>query len=570
MIARQAATLTATASAGWSFYDFNNGPFWLPGGLGANPKTFYVPDTGNPVNTTVRFSNTPVYSVNVQPNGSSSNLYVFVDSQFAYAPKNFSRPYDPSWTTGSTHSLSVDASEFPYSVNGRYDFLSWSDGGARSHNISSLPAGATQYTATLRPAFRPATNFSFPPCGGSAVLGPASPTGDGFFPGGQSLNFSATPAAGWSFAGWSYDLSGTATPKNLVANDETLVYANFNTTGTPLRLTSLAPSTAAAGGAAFTLTLTGTGFTPSSLVSVKNQFKTVTFVNATTLRVQVSAADIATSSALQVFVENFPAGWNGCAVFGYQTFLVTGPVPRVATPVFSPIAGTYTGSQVVSISDATVGATIRYTTNGANPTATSPIYTGPITVSATTTLKAIALKSGQMNSLIATAKYTIKVATPAFSPPAGTYAGAQTVSIADATAGATIRYTANGTTPTASSTLYTGPIAVDSTKTLKAIAIKAGLTNSAVATASYTIRTRVATPVFSPPAGTYTGTQMVTITVGTAGATIHYTTNGSAPTAASPTYTSPITVSSTRTIRAIAVKTGLTSSVTARAVYTIQ
>ena len=53
---------------------------------------------------------------------------------------------------------------------------------------------------------------------------------------------------------------------------------------------------------------------------------------------------------------------------------------------------------------------------------------------------------------------TTQAATPTFSPAAGTYSGAQSVTISDATSGATIYYTTNGTTPTTSSTKYTGTI----------------------------------------------------------------------------------------------------------------
>ena len=68
-----------------------------------------------------------------------------------------------------------------------------------------------------------------------------------------------------------------------------------------------------------------------------------------------------------------------------------------------------------------------------------------------------------------------------------TYTSAQTVTITDATTGAAIYYTTNGTTPTTASTLYTGPVTVSSTETLKAIAVASGYSNSAVATATYTI-----------------------------------------------------------------------------------
>jgi hypothetical protein len=82
---------------------------------------------------------------------------------------------------------------------------------------------------------------------------------------------------------------------------------------------------------------------------------------------------------------------------------------------------------------------------------------------------------------------TAAVATPTFSPGGGSYATAQTVTLSTATAGSTIRYTVNGSTPSASSTLYTGPITVSATSTVQAIGLKAGLANSPVASASYTI-----------------------------------------------------------------------------------
>jgi hypothetical protein len=77
--------------------------------------------------------------------------------------------------------------------------------------------------------------------------------------------------------------------------------------------------------------------------------------------------------------------------------------------------------------------------------------------------------------------------TPTFSLAAGTYPSAQTVRISDATSGATIYYTIDGSTPTTSSTRYTSPINVASTETLSAIAVATGYSNSAVGTAAYTI-----------------------------------------------------------------------------------
>ena len=163
---------------------------------------------------------------------------------------------------------------------------------------------------------------------------------------------------------------------------------------------------------------------------------------------------------------------------------------QVATPSFSPVGGTYTSAQSVKITSATSGATIYYTTNGTAPTKSSTQYTGPVTVSSSMTLEALASASGFFDSNVASASYTISsqvAATPTFSPAAGTYTSAQSVTLSDSTAGASIYYTTNGTTPTTSSTKYTAAINVASTTTLKAIAAAAGFSQSAVASATYTI-----------------------------------------------------------------------------------
>jgi hypothetical protein len=87
------------------------------------------------------------------------------------------------------------------------------------------------------------------------------------------------------------------------------------------------------------------------------------------------------------------------------------PPSTVATPTFTPPAGTYTSAQNVTVSTATTGATIRYTTDGSTPSSTvGTVYTGPVAISTTTTLKAIAYKSGMNPSAVASALYTINIA----------------------------------------------------------------------------------------------------------------------------------------------------------------
>jgi Malectin domain/Chitobiase/beta-hexosaminidase C-terminal domain len=79
----------------------------------------------------------------------------------------------------------------------------------------------------------------------------------------------------------------------------------------------------------------------------------------------------------------------------------------------------------------------------------------------------------------------------------------------------------------------------------------------------------VATPTFSPVAGAYTSIQSVTISDSTAGSSIFYTTNGTAPTTASTPYSGPISVGVTETIQAIATASGSTQSAVGSAAYTI-
>lgn len=317
--------------------------------------------------------------------------------------------------------------------------------------------------------------------------------------------------------------------------------------------------------------------------------------------------------------------------------IINNDLETVATPTFSPTGGTYVTSQSVAISCATPGATIRYTTDGTDPTPDSPVYTAPINLSesnvtTTTTIRAIAFKSGMNDSFAASSTYTIldntTVAPPTFSPDGGTFDSAQDISISTLTNGATIRYTTDGSTPTSASTLYTGPINVptNTTMTIKAKAFKSGLNDSIEESASFIIHNTisylpwapgtaykigdmasykgiiykctfqhtsmttweppnaqalwsvykgggtgetVATPTFSPDGGNYTGAQNVIISCATSNAVIKYTTDGSTPTVNSDTYTAPIAVESTATIKAVAFKSGSYDSNVASATYNI-
>src|SRR6185437_6981457 len=86
--------------------------------------------------------------------------------------------------------------------------------------------------------------------------------------------------------------------------------------------------------------------------------------------------------------------------------LLNGQAPAAA-PEFNPASKSFNGSLSVTISDATPGAAIYYTTDGTGPTEASTLYTGPITVNSTTTINALASATGYLQSPVASATYTL-------------------------------------------------------------------------------------------------------------------------------------------------------------------
>ena len=385
--------------------------------------------------------------------------------------------------------------------------------------------------------------------------------------------------------------------------------------------------------------------------------------------------------------------------------------PQAATPTFAPASGTYGASQSVTISDATSGASIYYTTNGSTPTTSSTKYAAPVAVSASETIQAIATASGYATSAVGSAAYIIQTgaATINFGSGFTSTTGLQLNGSAVWNQSANrLRLTDTGASETGSA-FFTTPVNIQSfsnsfsfqltsanadgftfviqnasdtatgpsggglgyaygtpTSFPNSVAVKFDLYNNvgegsdstgmytdgatpsmpavdmtssginlhsgdvmnvlmtydgatltwtitdATAGKSFTTSTAVnipslvggstayvgftggtggetavqeiltwvytpsasgppaATPTFSPAAGTYTSAQTVTISDSTTGHTIYYTTNGTTPTTSSTKYTAPISVGTSETLEAIAVATGYTNSAVASAAYTIQ
>ncbi len=177
---------------------------------------------------------------------------------------------------------------------------------------------------------------------------------------------------------------------------------------------------------------------------------------------------------------------------------------NIYAPKFSLPGGQYSGAPIVSITCQTPGVEIRYTTNNLTPVTSSPLYTAPLQINATTVLNARAFKQGFMDSPVTTATYSIvnTVADPSFSPQQGAYNQPTSVTISCQTAGAQIRYTLDNTEPGTLSPVYSTPLLLNSNTTIKARAYKTNWTPSAVITATYSVN--VPMEMINIPAGVFT------------------------------------------------------------------
>jgi alpha-tubulin suppressor-like RCC1 family protein len=243
---------------------------------------------------------------------------------------------------------------------------------------------------------------------------------------------------------------------------------------------------------------------------------------------------------------------------------------KVGAPTYSPGGGSYTGAQTVQVTTVTPNALIHYTTDGTEPSENSASVTsgGTVGVARSLVLKSKGYLDDWPTSDRTTGTYILSlgtVAAPTMTPAGGTYSSGQAVTLASATGGAVIRYTLDGTTdPTLTSKLYQYPIAVASSATLKAKAFKTDWTASAVTDGAYTINaTTTAAPTLSPRGGTFTIRQTIAVTCDTAGAVLHFTTNGADPTEADPQVSGgTVLVDHTQTLKVKAWAQGLEGPVT--------
>lgn len=266
------------------------------------------------------------------------------------------------------------------------------------------------------------------------------------------------------------------------------------------------------------------------------------------------------------FAERHSTG-SRCQISTSLELLQKSPLPAPeATPKGT---GFQNSIQVSLIVPGHPDAQIRYTLDGSEPTETSPLYAGALTIAATTTLKAKGFKVDYNESPTLTEVYTrvlLALPTPIANPAGSTFYDSLRVTLSvEGHADAQIRYTVDGSEPTPLSSLYSGSLKLTATTQLKAKAFKTDFLPSATLSETYTRALRpLPSPQADPPGQTFQDTLRIRLTVaGVPEAQIRYTLDGSEPTTASPLYNGSILLSRNATIKALATLPGwLPSAVT--------
>ena len=228
----------------------------------------------------------------------------------------------------------------------------------------------------------------------------------------------------------------------------------------------------------------------------------------------------------------------------------------VSPPVISPVSGVYVSSVGVSMSSSTSGANIYYTTNGQNPTEQSTLYSGPFSLTSTTTVKAKAFKSGMTPSSVVINEYTIftPINPPVANPIAGIYNNDLKVNLINENITGDIYYTINGNDPNPiqeGTILYESPFAVTRNILVKSQVFTKD-NNSQISEDNYTFE--VAKVTANKNSGTYTSKIDVSLSTDTLNSTIHYSFDNTLPDRNSNLYTSPIEINSSKHLYAIAYK----------------
>ena len=219
------------------------------------------------------------------------------------------------------------------------------------------------------------------------------------------------------------------------------------------------------------------------------------------------------------------------------------------SPSITPDGGLFVDYAKVMLRTGVAGASVHFTDDGSEPTATSAIFEFPIRVEKTgTVIKAVTTHPLlDISAVTVSQVFTVKAAKPQLQPNAGVFEEEAKISITTATTGAEIHCTVDGSPATEDSPVCVSPVTVSSTGTsINAVATKEGLEVSDAAALASPIIIKAAPPVLTPDSGAFTNSAAVVMTCTEPGCTIHYLIGAASspfrPTLASALYTEPVQV----------------------------
>ena len=251
----------------------------------------------------------------------------------------------------------------------------------------------------------------------------------------------------------------------------------------------------------------------------------------------------------------------------------------VALPVSTPASGTFTNLVNVTLTCATPGAAIYYTTDGTDPqtSGTAYPYSSSFQIYTSATVQAVGVLNFYPPSAVATASFTV-VTTPAappdIAPLGGSFSNFVNVSLSCSTPGSWIWYTTDGTDPHTSGTAayYYYSFTLTNSATVQAVGFANGYTPSLVATASFAVATGpVTTPTISPSGGPVTNSVLVTLSCATPSSWLKYTSDGTDPITSGTAsyYYGPFWLYNSATINAVGLAYGFTPSLVVTASFTV-
>lgn len=185
----------------------------------------------------------------------------------------------------------------------------------------------------------------------------------------------------------------------------------------------------------------------------------------------------------------------------------------VAAPTFSADSKSFSDKFDLTLSAGSDAAMIMYTTDGTTPSYKNNVgklYEAPISITHSTTVKAIAISSKEEESAVVTNEYKLELPAPTISEATKIFTAPFTVSLStEATAAEAILYTLDGTVPSRenkATEIYTKPILISATTTLKAVSYATNGTTyeySPIATATYTEQGDVPVVIWSEDWSTF-------------------------------------------------------------------